>query len=140
MGTALKRSMIPSNAENPAIEKKVYNFYTTLLHQWDPQQLNNSKRLKALFFDKSSRPIGLWDIPSVDQIKPEEVFLAAQKANANSIVIAQNDPLDETLWDDEVKKLIDLFKKASKGFSIKLEDVIKFSKWSYFSSLENNRI
>ena len=136
MTTAIDRDTILNSPR----EDKTYFYYKTLLEEWDKGDLKTKPEIRILFLDNQNVPTSLWKFPEEKELKIDDAFIEAQKANASSIVIAQNDPLDEITADDNSNALLEKFKKSSKGFGIRISDFLIFSAWGYNSFLENKRL
>lgn len=129
------RSNVPPK-ERPAVHSSK-DAYELFLKNWDFDKIEFIEESKMMMLNRSSRVLGMYQISSGGTsgtvVDPKQVFAAALKANAHSIIISHNHPsgnLVPSLQD------IHLTKAISQGgmiLGISLLDHVILSKQGYYS-------
>lgn len=111
---------------------------------WDPSKIDFVEQFKVLLVNRANRAIGLLNISTgttvATVVDMKLIFVAAMKANANSIIIAHNHPSGNLMPSEADRALTKKVKEAGKILEIQVLDHIILTSEGHYSFADDGSI
>ncbi len=133
----------PSYADRPFVRCS-QDAYSLFIENWDSSRIEFIEQAKMLLLNNAARVLGLYEISSggtsATIVDAKQVYIAALKANASSIIIAHNHPSGSLSPSSADIQLTNKISKAGEFLDIKMLDHLIVTDKGYYSFADNNLI
>lgn len=111
--------------------------YELFRNNWNEDTLEFREEAKLLLLNRNARALGIYNVStggtSATHVDPKQVFMAALKTNASSIILAHNHPSGNLIPSDADIKLTQKIAEAGKLLDITLLDHLIVTPDGYYS-------
>lgn len=136
------RSKVPAS-ERPKVNcsRDVYRLF---IENWNQDKIEYLEEAKLLLLSRGSGVLGIYNLSSGGTagtiIDTKQVFAAALKANAHSIIISHNHPSGNLQPSEQDIRLTRRIHQAGKVLDIDLLDHLIVSKQGYYSFADEGKL
>lgn len=121
--------------------KSSQDAYKLFAKNWDVDCIEFIEQSKMLLLNRAARVLGIYKISSggtsATVVDVKQIYVAALKANASSIIIAHNHPSGNLKPSTADIQLTDKLSQAGEFLDIKLLDHLILTNESYYSFADN---
>ena len=115
--------------------------YKFLMTTWDQNKLELQEQFKVILMNNKNRVLGLYELSTGGVTgtvaDPKLIFMAALKANANTIIVAHNHPSGDPHPSIRDKNLTKKVTQAGRLLDINVHDHIVITRHFYYSFADN---
>lgn len=129
-----------ASSERPQVTSSK-DAYDLFLQNWNQDKIDYLEEAKMLLLNRSSRVLGIYNLSSGGTagtvVDAKQVYVAALKLNAQSIIISHNHPSGNLTPSEQDIYLTKNLRKAGEVLGISLLDHLIVSKQGYYSFAED---
>jgi len=115
--------------------------YKAFLQSWDPNKIEFVEQFKVMLLNRNARVLGIYELSTgtvaLCPIDPKQIFCAAIKANASSIVLCHNHPSGSIEPSRADKMVTEKLSAAGKIMELPILEHIIISSEGFYSFAEN---
>jgi len=138
---AYRSTVKPSERPKVTSSRDAYGLF---LNNWDEGCLEFREEAKLLLLNRNARALGIYNVSSggtsATYVDPKQVYMAALKMNASSIILAHNHPSGNLNPSDADIKLTQRLTEGGKVLDITFQDHLIITPESYYSFADEGRL
>lgn len=138
---AYRSTVKPSERPKVTSSREAYELF---LNNWNEGNLQFREEAKLLLVNRNARALGIYNVSSGGTagtyVDPKQVYMAALKTNASSIILAHNHPSGNLKPSDADIKLTQKLAEAGKVLEITLLDHLVVTSEGYYSFADEGKL